>query len=229
MWQQDAVYVMDNHRAALWCWLQKMEENKKYNLFHIDQHSDALIIRDEVRQAFPDDLRQLSLTDYLRRTCTYAGSCMVPAISADNFLSFFLERYPKNINRLLMATHGKGDHPDWHKQHSVPLHELPGNFVGLIQNSDWGDGCRYEWIVDVDLDYFFYADEKTGEHYRLLADEYVEHLFSQIARAREGGLIRVLTIALSPPWCGGWGNAETLCTQACAVLGIPFELPSGDA
>lgn len=35
-------YIMDNHLAAAWCWLQKIDTSKRYGLFHIDRHYDLL-------------------------------------------------------------------------------------------------------------------------------------------------------------------------------------------
>lgn len=34
------IYLMDNHRAALWAWLQHIDLSKKYNLLHVDAHDD---------------------------------------------------------------------------------------------------------------------------------------------------------------------------------------------
>jgi hypothetical protein len=28
LWRRDSVYVMDNHRAAFWCWLQRIDPRK---------------------------------------------------------------------------------------------------------------------------------------------------------------------------------------------------------
>lgn len=42
LWQNDKVYVMDNHRDAAWCWLQKCQTEERYNFMHIDQHYDLL-------------------------------------------------------------------------------------------------------------------------------------------------------------------------------------------
>ena len=42
MWQNDKVFVMDNHMAALWGWLQVCDPQKKYNFMHIDRHYDML-------------------------------------------------------------------------------------------------------------------------------------------------------------------------------------------
>lgn len=226
VWRQDNVYIMDNHRAALWCWLQHMDVNRKYNLLHIDQHTDTLTLRHEVRQAFSDELSELSLNDYLRRTCIFVGGAPQPAIQADNFLSFFLDRHPHNLNRLVMATHGIGDFPNWQKQESVPIHELPGSFSQIVDGSYWGHDTQCECVVDIDLDYFFYNDDKGKTVYKLLADAYVEQIFTKLAEARRNGFVRVLTMALSPRWCGGWANAQSLCKVACGILKVPFELPS---
>jgi UPF0489 domain len=42
LWKSGDVYVMDNHRAALWCWLQHIAPEKKHSIFHIDRHYDTL-------------------------------------------------------------------------------------------------------------------------------------------------------------------------------------------
>src|SRR5436853_7864299 len=39
-------YVMDNHLAAGWCWLQTINLKNKYNLFHIDRHYDLMDLND---------------------------------------------------------------------------------------------------------------------------------------------------------------------------------------
>lgn len=42
LWQNEKVYVMDNHLSAAWCWLQSCDPEKKYNFMHIDRHYDML-------------------------------------------------------------------------------------------------------------------------------------------------------------------------------------------
>ena len=42
LWNENNIYIMSNHRLALWCWLQdKKTFNKEYSLIHIDKHTDA--------------------------------------------------------------------------------------------------------------------------------------------------------------------------------------------
>jgi hypothetical protein len=50
-------------------------------------------------------------------------------------------------------------------------------------------------------------------------------MFSTIADLLRQGKISVLTLCLSPEWCGGWPQAERLCSVACRVLGLKFALP----
>lgn len=40
LWNSDKVYVMDNHLAAAWCWMQKCNEDVRYKFLHIDRHND---------------------------------------------------------------------------------------------------------------------------------------------------------------------------------------------
>ncbi len=40
--KENNIYVMDNHVAALWCWLQEIEIKTKYNILHIDAHYDTM-------------------------------------------------------------------------------------------------------------------------------------------------------------------------------------------
>ena len=35
-------YFMDNHKAAAWCWSQKIDPSETCNFFHIDKHYDLL-------------------------------------------------------------------------------------------------------------------------------------------------------------------------------------------
>jgi len=46
---------MDNHRAAMWCWFQHISTDRKYNLFHIDKHTDTLNSNIEIwKKHLPD-------------------------------------------------------------------------------------------------------------------------------------------------------------------------------
>ena len=42
VWSDGHVYVMDNHRAAAWCWAQHVDPATSHALVHIDRHNDTL-------------------------------------------------------------------------------------------------------------------------------------------------------------------------------------------
>jgi len=218
------IFVMDNHRAALWCWLQKLDKNKKYNLFHIDQHEDCADIPRCVEDAVTEDVRFLSLERYLAKVCDYGNGNWLPALKADNFLSFFVKNYPSQLNWLL-TTGRVGNPARWKDKQIISITDLPSHIKFYMCDHQTNDNTNCEWIVDIDLDYFFYQHAGTKEHLALLAPDYIQHLFSEIAKVHSAGRIRVLTIALSPGWCGGWANAERLCEMLCNTLGVPFALP----
>lgn len=40
LWKSDNVYVMDNHLADAWCWMQECDVDTRYNFMLIDRHND---------------------------------------------------------------------------------------------------------------------------------------------------------------------------------------------
>ena len=55
---------MDNHRAAMWCWLRHVDPGQPHSLFHMDRHYDCLRM-DEWLENCPEDIRRLSINEYL--------------------------------------------------------------------------------------------------------------------------------------------------------------------
>jgi len=220
LWKFGSAYVMDNHRAALWCWLQHIKKDKKYNLLHIDKHYDCLRSRiDDWLEALPQGIESLTFKEYLCLNYLPADSPMqkkVPIVRFDNYLSIFLIRYANSINKCTFATHRKGEQPSWGNKTEIPDFQL----VSYISHS-LGEG---EWIINVDLDYFFYEnyENKCG---RLYSDEYIDELFQEILKWYKAGKIAVITLCISPETCGGWEPAEILASRICKILGLPFSLP----
>lgn len=120
------------------------------------------------------------------------------------------------INKCTFATHGRGDQPSWDNKTEVADFQL----VSYVSHS-LNEG---NWIINIDLDYFFYTNYDT-ECRSLHSDEYVEELFGKIATIYKAGRIAVITLCLSPETCGGWGPAENLASRICGTLDLPFELP----
>lgn len=45
LFKSNNFYVMDNHGAVLWTWLQHIDTKEKYKSIHIDKHYDTLAKR----------------------------------------------------------------------------------------------------------------------------------------------------------------------------------------
>lgn len=224
LWQNGPVYIMDNHRAAWWCWLQQhLVPSQPINLFHIDRHTDTLTSNlPSWKKSLPPQMRDVSLQDYLNYRSQLNGSEGV-TIRWDNYLSLFFEYEQANLGSIFFATHGEGDAPNlptgsWR---DISPWELPANFDFHVSRGN-------NWIVNVDLDYFF-CDMDDGSCQRFLARDYVQALFLGIKKHLANGRIKVLTICLTPDengFSGGWASAETLCSEICQHLGIQdFQLP----
>ena len=218
--QYDDVYVMDNHRAAYWCWLRECDVSRPFNLIHIDRHNDTLQSNLEAWDKALPPVGALSIDDYLdlqfHRPVPLGPH---PLVRWDNYLSLFLRRECAKLSQFVNATHGEGDTPNLEPSFSPALHELPGVLRYL------SDQDSAPWICNLDLDYFFYSvDQQVAG--RLVGDDYLKRTAEGIQAHRESGSIAVVTICLSPECCGGWGPAEAIADQVCSLLGVPFTLPS---
>lgn len=215
VWQSDAIYIMDNHRAAAWCWANAIDNQRKYRLFHIDHHTDTLSANLPSWAEASPNLWEVTLEEYLAAECMFT-TC--PLFTYDNYLSIFLRKYKFLITHLAFATHNEGDRLDCCHTADHDLWDLPGNLDCLDQPGD-------PWIVNVDLDYFVcWPDDETA--IRLVHDDYIATIATKLKDRLDSGTVAVLTIALSPEHCGGWAKAETLCEVFCAHLGVCFRLPA---
>lgn len=214
--EKNPLYVMDNHRLAMWCWLNELRPNansEEFNLLHIDAHPDLSpngIVQFSKEQK---DITAFSLAEYRNYRDLEAN---IPLIRWDNYLTFFLDRYKELVKpyNTFSATHKMGSPQTLH--HDVMPHELikfMNNYLGekIFYNNN-------RWIVNLDLDYFF---STQPEKLVLFSDEYLEALTLIIKKALAEKTIAVLTIALSPECCGSWEKAEDLLFK---MFNIKFHL-----
>jgi hypothetical protein len=211
------VYVMDNHRAALWCWFQHLKSTEKVNLLHLDRHTDTLYSKIDLQKPHMPDMWTAPLDDYL--TKSYKDEFgYSPLINWANYLSLFLECYPQLVETAWFVTHELKDEPRFHDIIKPAFDTIPDRL------DFWMDDSKLPWIVNIDIDYFFY---KINESYDVLfSDQYFDAVSDVLKRHLATGKISVLTIALSPDFCGGWQKSESVCAQFCNKLGISFELPN---
>jgi hypothetical protein len=219
LWNDDNVYIMDNHRAALWCWLRHLQPGAKHGIFHIDAHYDAAAtISDDEIDKLPD-LSAVAFDEYLSINIPGWDGKPVPLIRWDNYLYLFERVHRDTIAEYFVATHEIGTPPaktvHWEEIHMSKLPEVFGEFLDAYGGSGW--------IVNIDLDYFF-SRQPEGLA-RIHSEGYISAAFAAVKNALRSGRISCLTICLSPECCGGWGPAEELCYQLSDELGLEFRLP----
>lgn len=205
LFQNGKTYIMDNHLAASWCWLQKIDVEKRYNLLHIDRHYDLLQSQIdwwiEALQEQNIDLKTISITDLLAinyRHKDMPTSDSFPLFRWDNYLTIFNRLFPNLIASTTFATHKDGDTLEEFEMHEPEIYELQENLSYWINSNN-----KNKWIVNLDIDYFF--TDYNERHFQFLTDDYVLKIAEEIKKSWEN--IEVLTIALSPELCGGWDNA----------------------
>ncbi|MGZ3787955.1 MAG: peptide arginase family protein [Bacteriovorax sp.] len=202
------IYVMDNHRLALWCWFQEMEKGSRYNLLHIDAHPDMSESALKDFSLRDHDLWLMSLEQY---RSAWQNDINSPLFRWDNYLEVFLKNYPESIGLSLSATHHLGS--------MKTLSEDLRAFDLAKRMNEIFSGKKYindlSWIVNLDLDYFFSA---APMKLQLFSDDYIESLAISLRLGLESGMIKVLTIALSPECCGSWEKAEAMLEKVSRNL-----------
>ena len=221
LWRHKSIYVMDNHRAAMWCWLQHIDPKRAHSLLHMDWHTDALQSRlDEWLKYCPPDIGKLTIEEYLRYDYEFkeAGFDRAQLFRWDNYLSLYLAQYGDAIDRFHVLTHGDGDVPN-HPHTIGDIWDVPENM------SYWLAPNHRPWLVNIDLDYFFWHDEENPGV--MVSDRYLEVCFQQLREKHEDNTVAVTTIALTPDdgITGGWAASEVVAQKVLALLGIDFRLP----
>ncbi len=215
LWNKGNVYIMDNHRAAMWCWLQEIKNHKKYDLFHLDRHFDTLYSNiDSWLEALPE-LQNLDITEYLDIKDNLYDA---PLIRYDNYLSIFLEKYSSVLSSCWFSTYSEGDVPRGAGIQFPQPKVLPSSLEFWLKESP------NKWIINLDIDLFFCEDPIDGKM-KLHSDEFIQVIGEILKSQNESGKIEVITIALSPEWCGNWEQAEKACKLLTNSMGINFCLP----
>ncbi|MCD6556681.1 MAG: hypothetical protein J7K64_05745, partial [Bacteroidales bacterium] len=82
----------------------------------------------------------------------------------------------------------------------------------------------YEWIVNIDLDYFFQKIDDTDVTLKFISNEAIDFFIGKIKTYLSNDKIKVMTIALSPECCGGWENSLELMNFFAEKLDLKFEI-----
>lgn len=241
VWNQDSIYIMDNHRSALWCWLNEIRnKSEKIKLVHIDNHADMSPKGLHCTCAKNIKFDGLILKDYLeyRHNCQQYGSNFI--FSYENFLRFFVQSYPNNINPtevFITLNHWK------HKPDTDPaiIQNLKKYLSTTKEDSDcsqlanrlyrsdlfklFKENTHFKWIVDLDFDYFY--NESTN----VLNIKLAEEIFTSIKSWYDKSMIIAFTVAWSPEFLvnrkietieDGLEKAKDLNTLFCEIFNLDF-------
>ncbi|MDM6719585.1 UPF0489 family protein [Escherichia coli] len=217
--QDNNVYISDNHRIALWCWMQHLKLNSNIALFHIDRHYDTFPLRTSYISAFPGVFNLKSHQHYLDLEAT-VGKNNTPLIRWDNYLSFFISdaALQNHIECIYLATHKDGTYPENPFKHcfsDIEPYKLLESLDSAIDNHE-------RIIINIDLDYFF--TDKSDLYFQFIDNEFATQLFKLVKSGIDSNKIACLTICLSPECCGGWSNSEHILDIAKKELKINFTL-----
>ena len=237
LWKEDKVYVMDNHKSAAWCWLQQCKDDACYNFMHIDCHYDmGDCYRDE-------DLEQVKRNphmsyDEMMNLERSDGECKI--LRWDNYIRYVYELRPNWFTNNLFITQKEGDIcnewgrkrmnisekeelylPAWLGQYVL---EVPQYTYDIAKGSE-----MQKWIVNLDLDFFFY-NNGANIRVQLFSDDYIR----EVAKLLEAAMrkIQILTIAISPDclvgddmkekWDNGFRVLEIMSEEISALRHFPF-------
>lgn len=217
LWQENNVYVMDNHLAAGWCWLQICNPSGSYNFMHIDQHTDdcCCLSEEQIKDEFQSPIIGSDLDSYCNLSYEKYGE-RVQLFQCERYIRPLSVIYPSWFGQCVFATH--------QKRNLIKIQELVEKKQLVdhlhtpqhIEHTDVVDSIlrikdtRNKWIVNIDLDYLFQDEEQ------ILSNDFFYEIGDAIKKVRDN--IQIITIALSTPWCNGLTNSlEILSTLANGI------------
>jgi len=212
LWRDGSVYLMDNHRAALWCWQQEIDlYQTQHSILHIDRHTDCLGANLAAHLAAMPNLQGLPIADYLNATVMLGGNA-VPLFRWDNYLSIHLDRFGPQVDIIRSVDHAEGDAPNHRATIRSRPDEVPPNILYWLQDH------RSPWIINIDLDYFFC--ETDADWVPMFSDAFIDALFADIKTAMDEGRVGVVTLCLTPSdFTPGWDECLALSTRIFKILG----------
>lgn len=217
LYNQDKVYIMDNHLCAAWCWLQKVDPEKKYNFVHIDYHYDLAEDKQRIEKEIIKkniQLHNLTFEEFLNlKFMVELANVEARLFRWDNFILAINNVYPNLfLTNTFITKQGSGHHN--FVQDEIEIEHFIDEFENWLEDIEGG------WIIDLDLDFFY--NKNKGQFYQLYSDTTIikvaEVLHKNIQK------IDVLTIALSPECCGGWENSFKILKIFNEVMETNFHL-----
>lgn len=216
LWKSDNVYVMDNHLAATWCWMQECNADSRYNFLHIDRHNDLGTNTPFDVYKYIKHNQYLSIDEYTELYWIPEGEkSQQKAFKWDNYITQCLYLFPQWFQEATFSTRVYLGRSEREKFLGAEIHGLSATeLLNFIDNNIYVEEDSKlldekigkestKWIINLDLDYFYESNDNTC--FQLLSDEYISMLAYKLKNIRDQ--IQVLTIALSPECCRNWDNS----------------------
>ncbi|WJS96797.1 UPF0489 family protein [Flavobacterium johnsoniae] len=217
------IYLMDNHLAASWCWLKKIDIKQQYNFLHIDRHYDLLDSQLDswIEALQTQNINMVHLTIEELVGLRYEQKDMVkkkdffPIFRWDSYITIFDRLYPGLLALNIFATQKNGDLIDEMEISEIDAWYLQDNLSYRVNKTD------RKWIINLDIDYFFTSYD-DNQYIQLYTDEFIIRIAQEIRKSMEN--VAVLTIALSPEMCGSWENSEKVAKLILQELDINWQI-----
>ena len=204
---------MDNHLAALSCWLNNLSIEDDYTLYHIDFHWDCGAMNDaEVRKL--KEIDYTSLEKFLAVESTLNGK-VVPTVLWDNYI-YPLPFLRPNIKQAFLTDHLPTHVADFVRDKKFEFYCSVEEFFSQL--SDKLDNNKGKILFNLDIDFFFWRSNQN--RVQVFSNDFIEMLTQKIRIYFSDNML--LTIALSPECCGGWRNALNVCEVFCKKLDVDF-------
>lgn len=217
LYKEDNIYIMDNHLAAGWCWLQELQPEASYNFFHLDRHADLICNAPINSYAFLKDNPHITIDEYTNMNFRNEIS-IYKVFQWDNYIKQIHFLFPNWFRKCYFATHEyvHDNNPEdtrvMNVTYNPDVFDLYKNINYWLNQNDTNS-----WIFNLDIDYFFNDDGM-----QLFSDEYIIALLQDLKNSMDK--IAVLTIALSPECCGCWESAIRIMNMISENLEIKFNL-----
>lgn len=205
-------YIMDNHLAAGWGWLQELDSKESYCFFHIDQHDDLCDGGNYDLFVHLKGNPHISIEDYTNlEFCREQFKYKV--FRWDNYIRQIQYLFPQWFSESSFACHERvcDKHP------LLNIHYNPTPFELYDNIEYWVGRESKDFIFNLDIDYFF------SKGMCIFSDGYIKSFAQELNRAMRK--IAVLTIALSPECCGGWANSIRVFNILAEELDVIDENP----
>lgn len=221
IYKQGNVFIMDNHLAAAYCWLWELDKKEKLNFFHIDQHPDLWKNTSFESYAKIKDSIWISLHEFLSMSYLKLGGRKEQSFNYANYILQIQNLFPNWFKKCCFACPDDVSDETLIIKYQFDYIQLLGSINDAIEGFfEFKEDKNNRWIINIDLDYFFYHNA-----FQMLSYEYISSFCNELRSALEKSeKIAVITIALSPECCGGWDKVIPVANFVAKELGLDFKL-----